>query len=196
MTNDLINRFIKKRGPLKAEEIIEAGYSYKEILELEAQGKISRFKNGYYTCPEVKVPEEELVFSLFPDGVFTMETALYYHGYLPQRPYYWSIAISKNASKSRFNMNYPLIHPFYTEPKVLASGVEKLDLEQGSISLYEKDRLICEILKYEDKMERDDFKLAILSYIRDESKDIAKFLAYAKERRVIEKARSVIGPWL
>lgn len=197
MTNDLRLRFEKKRAPLKAEEIIEAGYSYKEILALEEKGKIKRFKNGYYTCPEVEIPEEELIAGLFPDGVFTMESALYYHGYLSEMPFYWSIAISKNVSKSRFKLDYPIIHPFYTEDKVLEDGVVKKELKCGkTINIYDKDRLICEVLKYEDKMERDDFKIAILSYISDKDRNTARFLDFAKKRRVLKKARSAVGIWL
>lgn len=196
MTNDLRERFEKKKLPLKAEEIMDAGYSYKEILAMEKAGEISRFKSGYYVCPDIEIAEEELMVSLFSDGVFTMETALYYHGYLTERPYYWSVAISKNVSKSRFKIDYPIVHPFYTEAKVLEDGVESKKLDCGKIKLYTKDRIICEVLKYEDKMERDDFKLAILSYISDKDKNIAKFLDYAEKRRVMKKARAVIGPWL
>lgn len=196
MTDDLKNRFATKKAPLKAEEIMEAGYSYKEILALEKSGKIKRFKSGYYTCPDVVISEEEMMIAMFPDAVFTMETALYYHGYLTERPYIWSVAVSKNVSKSRFKVDYPIIHPFYTEPKVLSDGVTLIELPAGKINIYDKDRLICEILKYEDKMERDDFKLAILAYISDKEKNTARFLDFAEKRRVIRKARSVVGPWL
>ena len=48
--------------------------------------------------------EEQMIAHMFPDGVLTMESALYYYKYLSQRPFAWHIAISKNVSKSRFNM--------------------------------------------------------------------------------------------
>lgn len=196
MTNDLKERFIKKRGPLKAAEIAEAGYSYKEIQALENAGEIKRIKSGYYVCPQAELSEEELVFGMFPDGVFTMETALFYHGYLPQRSIYWSVAVSKNTSKSRFKLDYPIIHPFYAEPKVLESGVIKKDTGFGCIMLYEKDRLMCEVLKYRDKMDKEDFKIALRAYIDDPDRDSGKFIDFAKERRVMNLAREVIGPWL
>lgn len=196
MTNDLRLIFEKKRAPLKAEEVVEAGYSYKEILAMETAGEIKRLKSGYYTCPDISLSEEELVCGLFKDGVFTMESALFYHGYLIERPFHWSIAISKNTSKSRFKLDYPIIHPYYTEPFVLSDGVEEKDIDCGKIHLYNKDRLICEVLKYEEKMDKEDFRQAVFTYINDKSKDTARFLEYAKKRRVIKKARAVIGIWL
>ena len=55
---------------------------------------------------------------------------------------------------------------------------------------------ICECLKYEDKMERAVFQEGVLSYIKDEKKDIANLMKYARERRVVKKVQSMIGVWL
>lgn len=196
ITNDLKDRFRKKKAPLKAEEIIEAGYNYKEIVAMEKAGDIVRYKSGYYTCPEVDFDEEAMVVAMFPDGVFTLESALYFHGVLKERPFTWSVAVSKNISKSRFKADYPIIHPFYCEPKVLEGGVCEIVGSFGKVRVYTRDRLICEVLKYEDKMDRTAYKQAVMSYINFEGKDIKKFLKFAKERRVLSKARAVIGIWL
>ena len=45
-------------------------------------------------------------------------------------------------------------------------------------------------------MDHNVFKEAILSYIKDEEKDIHKLLEYAKERKVSTKVQNVIGVWL
>ena len=58
-------------------------------------------------------PQEEIILGLFPDGILCMDSALYYYGYIEKRPYEWSIAISKNTSKSRFRMEYPVVKPLY-----------------------------------------------------------------------------------
>ena len=51
-------------------------------------------------------------------------------------------------------------------------------------------------MKYEDKMERDDFRTAVLTYINDDHKDVAKLMAYARERKVLKKVQDRIGVWL
>ena len=43
--------------------------------------------------------------------------------------------------------------------------------EGNEFQIYDKDRLICDCLKYESKMNREDFKEALQSYIKDEDKD-------------------------
>ena len=42
-------------------------------------------------------------------------------------------------------------------------------------------------------MERELFKEGLLSYIKDEEKDVARLMKYAKERKVVKKVQSVIG---
>ena len=64
------------------------------------------------------------------------------------------------------------------------------------MQIYTKDRLVCDCLKYQDKMDRNDFKKAILTYIGDEDKDVAALMEYAKERMVLKKVKNMIGIWL
>ena len=45
-------------------------------------------------------------------------------------------------------------------------------------------------------MDREVFKEAIQSYIRDESKDISALMEYARARKVVKKVQSLIGVWL
>ena len=46
--------------------------------------------------------------------------------------------MDKNTSKSRFKMDYPIVHPYYTETKVLEMGVETFDMNGQKIKIYEK----------------------------------------------------------
>ena len=64
------------------------------------------------------------------------------------------------------------------------------------MSIYCKERLICDVLKYENRMEREDLQMVLRNFITDKNKDIAKLLNYAKERKVLSKVRNQIGVWL
>lgn len=183
-------------GVVRTSEIEALGIDYRRLLQFVEEGEVRRLKSGYYTTRYYEGSEEELIAQLFPDGVLTMESALYYYGYLAQRPYAWHIAISKNTSKSRFHMEYPTLQPYYSEPKVLELGVSEITVAGNAMRIYSKDRLICDVLKYQEKMDRADFKKAALAYIADESKDVTALMTYAKERKVLKKVQSMIGIWL
>lgn len=93
-------------------------------------------------------------------------------------------------------MDYPKIIPFYTEPEVLGLGATTIEFNGNTFGIYDKERLICDCLKYESKMEHDDFKSAIQSYIADDEKDISVLMDYARLRKVVKKVQSLIGVWL
>ncbi len=194
---DKVKEFILKNGGIvKKSALNDLGIDYRRILDFVEKGDLIRLKNGYYTIRISDFSEEELIAKLFPDAVLNLESALYAYGYISKKPYGWRLAVDKNTSKSRFKMDYPKVIPMYTEPEVLELGVKEIDFGGAKMKIFDRERLICDCLKYEDKMEREFFKEGVMAYINDPKKDIAKLMQYARERRVIKKVQNVIGVWL
>lgn len=193
---EIIARMNENGGILKKEQMTKMGIDYRYVLDFVETGKLIRIKNGYYTDRIDRFSEEELIAKMFPDARLCMESALYVYGYLTERPYAWRLAVDKNTSKSRFKMDYPKVIPYYTEPEVLEIGSTTIAIGNTSFQIYDKERVICDCLKYESKMEREHFKSAIQSYIKDEDKDISTLMEYARERKVVKKVQSLIGVWL
>ena len=144
----------------------------------------------------IAVRQEELIARLFPDCVLNLETALYAYGYLNRKPYGYKLSVDKNTSKSRFKLDFPPVVPLYAEPETLTLGVTEIGYGGAKMKIFDRERLMCECLKYEDKMERELFKEGLLAYIRDPKKDVAKLMKYARERRVVKKVQTMIGVWL
>lgn len=183
-------------GIVKTSQLYTLGMDYRRIQGFVDDGVIERVKNGYYSMNYRKKREEDIIIALYPDCVLSMESALYCYRYLKNKPFKWTIAVDKNTSKSRFKMDYPFVQPYYTEPEVLKMGVEKIALGSGEMPIYCKERLICDILKYENRMEREDLQQALRMFLSDKDKDIGKLLTFAKERKVLSKVRNQIGVWL
>ena len=194
---DEILKLIEEQGGIvKKEQFTELGIDYRRILDFVQSGDLVRIKNGYYTDRIDRFTEEELVARLFSDARLCMESALYAYGYISQKPYAWHLAVDKNTSKSRFKMDYPKIIPYYTEPDALELGSTEITMSGQQFLIYDRDRVICDCLKYETKLEREVFKGALQSYIRDSQKDISALMAYARARKVVGKVQSMIGVWL
>lgn len=192
-----ITQLIEEQGGIvKKEQFTELGIDYRRILDFVQSGDLVRIKNGYYTDRIDRFTEEELVARLFGDARLCMESALYAYGYISQKPYGWHLAVDKNTSKSRFKMDYPKIIPYYTEPEALELGLTEIMISGQQFQIYDRDRVICDCLKYESKLEREVFKEALQSYIRDSQKDISALMAYARARKVVGKVQSMIGVWL
>ncbi len=192
-----IQRLMEENGGIvKASQLYPLGLTYRSVQGLVADGVLDHVKSGYYAMDYREKSEEDMIYGMFPDGILTMDTALYYYGYMEERPFTWSIAISKNTSKSRFKVDYPVLRPYYSEPEVLERGVTTIPFADGTMKIYEKERLICDCLKYEERLERDTLKKVLSRYITDQEKDIGRLMEYARERKVVAKVQSRIGVWL
>lgn len=192
-----VQEFIESRGGIvKKEEFASLDVDYRKILDFVEAGFLIRIKNGYYTDRIDRFTEEELIARLFPDARLCLESALYAYGYIKQKPYAWHLAVDKNTSKSRFKMDYPKVIPYYTEPEALELGSATIELEGLTFQIYDRERLICDCLKYEGKLEREIFKEAVQAYIKDEDKDISMLMEYARARKVVSKVQGLIGVWL
>lgn len=186
----------RNNGVSKAKELGTLGLDYRRIQALVRDGYLVKVRNGYYALRQRKIPEEERILALFPDGVLTMESALYAYGYLDAKPFEWSIAVDKNTSKSRFKLDFPAVHPYYTEPEVLTLGTTMIPLGEGQMHIYEKERLICDIFKYEERISRDTLKYAMRGFLRERNIDAAKLMEYARLRKVLNKVHSRLGVWM
>lgn len=183
-------------GLMKTSQLYELSMDYRKIQQFVEEGILERVKNGYYSIGFTGISEESMVSRLFPDGVLCLETALFYYGYLETRPACWQIAIDKNTSKSRFKMNYPPVQPYYIEPDILLVGALEFSLGDGKMFIYDKERLICDCLKFEEKLEREVLQKSLRCYIEEPDKDVQKLLEYAKFRKVTQKVQNRIGVWL
>jgi len=186
----------KNHGILKRDHLKALDIDYRRVLDFVETGDLVRIKNGYYTDSLDRFSEESLINALFPDGVLCMETALYLHGYLPERPYAWKIAVDKNTSKSRFVLDFPKVVPCYTEEDSLVIGQTEINYQGMTFRIYDKERVICDCLKYEGKMDREIYKQALMSYINDNDKNISRLMEFARARKVVKKVQNIIGVWL
>ncbi len=194
---ELIKAFANNNGVLKTSQLSTFKIDSRGIKRLIADGAIEKIKTGYYRLiSDNDTGEAAIIARLFPDGVLWLNTALFYYGYSDRTPMQWDIIISKNASRSRFKIDYPHVNPFFVASERLSYGVTTIELEGCTINIFDRDRLICECLKYESDMDKETFNKAIQAYLADPKKNIKNLLAYSKRRKAIKRVHDVIGVWL
>lgn len=183
---------------IRTAELNNLGIYSKDIGELLKAGYIERVKQGYYRLAlhTENDSEAKLIGELYPDGIICMTSALFYYGYSDRTPLTWDIAIDRNVSKARFNIDYPYVKPYYIDKAHLEYGITEAEYEDCTLKIFDKDRLICECIKHENKMDREIYNKAIINYINDPGKNISNLLEYAKKRNIHKKVRERIGVWL
>lgn len=189
--------FDKYGGMMRTTQLAEEKIFYPQREKLIADGYVEKIRRGYYQWinPD-DFSEVGTVVRLFPDAILCMDTALRYYGYSDRTPGDWHLAVSKDSGKSRFRIDYPFVKPYYVEPAVLELGMTTGTMDGHAIRIYDKDRLICDCLRYRNKMDKEIFNKAIQKYIADPEKSIPKLMEYAGPLRVKKLAKDLIGVWL
>lgn len=188
----------RANGIFRTADLKKLGFTAYEIRKMLEKHFIERIKHGYYSLSETveNCSDAEIIARLFPEGVLCMYTALFYHGYSDRTPLAWDIAINKDVSKSRFKIDYPYVQPYYMEAHLLLFGITNATYGDTDLKIFDKDRLICECVFFENKIDRETYNKAIQGYIADPNKNISNLLDYSKKRRILKKIKSRIGIWL
>lgn len=192
----LYSEFNKHGGVLKTSELNALGLSSRQIKKLLDNDVIRKIKFGYYELKDNFYPEEVVLARLFPETVIFLESALIHYGYTDRIPASWQIAVDRDSEKSQYKVDYPIIEPFYLEPKLLKVGIDTFEIEGVEIKIFSRDRTICDVLRYENKLEREVFNNAIKQYVKDPKKNVKKLFEYAEILNIKNKVQTYIGVWL
>ena len=191
----IIIEFEKHGGVLKTSELKELGLSSRQIKKLLQEGEISRIKYGYYELANEVNPEEVMIARLFPEAVIFLESALLHYHYTDRIPTAWQIAVDRDSEKSQYNIEYPLVEPYYQEPKFLSIGVTTFEVHSVEVRIFDRDRTMCD-MRYEKKLEKEVFTNAVMRYNKDPQKNIRRLFEYAEMFNITKKVQSQIGKWL
>lgn len=184
-------------GMMRSKQLQEENILYRPLQKLIEQGYVEKVRYGYYQWVDQEdFSEVGTVVRLFPDAILCMDTALRHYGYSDRTPAEWHLAVSKDSGKSRFKIDYPFVKPYYVEPSLLEIGLTIGEVDGHKVRIYDKDRLMCDCLRYRNKMDKEIFNKAIQNYIADPGKSVPKLLEYAERLRVKKTAKDLIGVWL
>lgn len=185
-------------GIFRTSDLTALGYNTYAIRKLINKKVITRVKPSYYQLCEAseELSEAAKIAQLFPDGVLCMDSALSYYRYSDRTRQEWTIAVDRDTSKSRFKLSAPPVQPYYMKKEYLSFGITAADYNDCTLQVFDRDRLICECIFYEHKMDRESYKNAIRSYIADPQKNVSKLLEYAEKRRILKKVTNHIKVWI
>ena len=189
--------FDKNDGIVKTSDFTNAGYHNTILTKLLKSGIIIKLKSGYYEWQGEKVISDVVLLKkMFPDAIICLNSALYLYDYIDRTPNYWHLTVSKNSAKLRFNIDYPNIKVFYVIDRYMEFGVSSISFEEHEIKIFNRERTICDVIRYESKLDKELFNQAIKNYSLDSKKDISRLMKYAKILNIEKKTRMIMGMWL
>lgn len=189
--------FQRYGGMMRTYQLLQEKVYYQDIAYLLQEGIIEKVRTGYYQWVDHEnLSEVVTVVRLFPDGILCMDTALRHYGYSDRTPADWHIAVNKYSNRTRFQIDYPFVKPYYVAPELLEIGLCEQSIDDNFVKMYDKERVICDCLRYRNKMDKELFNKAIQGYISDTCKNIPRLMEYATPLRCVTLAKELIGVWL
>ena len=140
-------------------ECIEKYKTNYEIRKLLANGSLIRVRRGVYSDNDHEA-ELAIISKAYPDAVFTLNSAFYYHGLTDTIPRTYYLLTDKNYTKIKDKR----ITQFFDNNNSLEIGVETKIHNGTEIRIFNRERMLVELIRNKSKFSFDYYKEIILNY--------------------------------
>lgn len=182
-----------KGGVAKSSDFVAAGMRAVDVVNMCNAGFLDRVRHGYYQLAEQStVSEEQLLATLIPQGIVCVESALFHYGYSDFTPRKWSIAVPRSMSRKKLNVDALALQPYYVQQDLYELGKTTDNFDGVMLSVYDRERTICDCFKYRSRLDNEMFNKAINAYANDKKKNLNNLSAYAKKLRVYKKVTDLM----
>lgn len=182
-----------KGGIAKSADFVAAGIRAVDVVNMCNAGYLDRVRHGYYKLAEHDTSsEEQLLATLIPKGIVCVESALFHYGYSDFAPRKWSIAIPRSMSRTKLDVDALALQPYYVQPELYELGKTEDIFDGVMLSVYDRERTICDCFKYRSRLDNEIFNKALNAYVNDKNKNLKNLSVYAKKLRVYKKVTELM----
>ena len=144
-------------------------YNYKEIIEIYgndynlkkalSKNEIFKLDKGIYSSKKIVSPL--VIYSKkYPNSVITMDSAYYYYNLTDVIPSKVYLATDRNTDKIN---NEKIVQTFMSK-ETLYKGKVNLQTNDGEINIYDRERLLIELIRKKKQIPFDYYKEIISNY--------------------------------
>lgn len=186
--NEIMMIAENNNGYVSSKEVEKKGFFKKYLKELVEEDKLLRIGRGLYMLSDCYKDEYYIFQSTNSNAVFSLETALYLHGYSDRIPTIYYINVPRNYSGNlRKEKNVDLI---YSKKEVHDIGIIEIESPLGQkIKVYDLEKTICDIVKHKDRIDPEIFSKALKQYAKSKNKNLNNLIVYARKLNIEEEVR-------
>lgn len=191
---EIAQKVIKNRnGIAKTSDFTAEGIQNYDVAVLCKEGFIERIRRGFYQLPHSnQIAEEHLIQELLPQGIICVESALFHYGYSDFAPREWSVAVPRTASRTIKRIEEFPVKAYYIQKELLQVGKTAGNFNGVVLTVYDRERTICDCFKYRTKLDNEIFNKALNAYAADKNKNLANLSKYAKKMKLYTKVMNVM----
>lgn len=131
-------------------------YAIRKALE---SGELMKVSRGLYS-DSGKEHDLSVIGRLYPYAVFTMNSAFYYHGLVDTVPKRYYLITDKDSTK----IKNPKVVQYFDNNDSLDLGTEQKEYNGSVIKIFNRERLLVELIRHKNKLPFDYYKEIIGNY--------------------------------
>jgi predicted transcriptional regulator of viral defense system len=172
------------RKYVKIDELLDQKFSYYMIRRMVEEGMLAKINGNTYENLSYHGEDHDFLYvSGYVDGgVICLMSAAVYHELSTYRPHQIDAAIHRKSKISTLP-DWPEINLYYFSKQRYQLGVETIQCEGGRVSIYDREKTVCDVLAYRNKIGMEDALAVLKNYLLRNDRDINKLLAYSKKLR-------------
>ena len=137
----------------KYSDLKKKGYAHKDIERLVDQRIMFKIEKGVYSNRR-NVTELSTFLVKHPNVIFTLESAFFYHGMTSKRPDKYVVVTKKPA----WRIVDPQIKQYFMDAAIYDIGVTKIQVNNTLIPIYDKERMLIELVRYRKKLDPEYYQ--------------------------------------
>ena len=172
------NQFIKSQDYKK-----EGRNSYYKMLDEVRNGNLIRIRQGVYATFEQLANVMIDLDTVIPNGILCHLSACNIHGLTMSLPQAFHVAIKRG--RKIVLPEYPPIELHSVSASVFELGLERKDIDGYIINIYNKERCVCDAIKYRNKVGIEVCSEVVNTYLKSPERNLTLLMDYARELRVV-----------
>ena len=161
------------------------------ISQLEKDKLIERVDRGIYVLPKTFYDSYYIFQLKYNKVVFSHMNALYFHNLTEEFPSSFTVTVPNSYHIEDINREHSI---FYVNDNIVNLGLIKIKTPNGNnIRAYDMERCICDIIRSEKRMDLDQVKKSVRTYIKRTDKDMSKLSKYAEFMGISKKVVNFVS---
>lgn len=173
----------KQDGLILTKDVVDAGIPRTYLGFLVKEEILERMAHGVYLSRDTFEDELYSLQARSSRLIYSHETALYLHGLTDRDPLQWVGTVPTGYNSTNLKNEGVKVYSVKKELHQIGSTTGKTEFGRD-ITLYDKERTICDLIRSRNKMDADLVNEAIRRYVRSKDKNIPLLLRYAEQFRV------------
>ena len=144
---------------LTYQECVDRYGSDYQIKKAIAEGKLFKKEKGIYSTLR-NASELDSVMRKYPKTVCTGRSAFYFHSLTDVIPDHYYLATRRTDSR----IKDPRIIQSFLKDEIFDTGITEIEYNNSNIRIYDKERMLIELLRFKAKLPMDYYKEIVNNY--------------------------------